>query len=222
MLDFSLIEFAFLAGLALLILGPKEFIKFMRRMGGLVSYAKSHLEMVNEYVSFHSSPRTEPKAIKHKQDSSPQICDIHLALYQPEIPQNTGTLMRMGACLGVPIDIIEPCSFVWNDQKLKRAGMDYIDLANICRHESWEVFTQTHSDRRIILLDTHGEMDYLNFMFQPTDILLLGQESSGVPKDVFNFCVYRLKIPMVGDARSLNMAIAGGIVVGEALRQLRA
>lgn len=146
---------------------------------------------------------------------------MRLALYQPEIPQNTGTLMRLGACLGVPLDIIEPCGFVWNDQKLRRAGMDYIEMANVTRHLSWEKFrqVQTHQSSRIILLDAHTKVSFLEFSFYPSDVLLLGQESSGVPSIVANQVQASVTIPMIKGCRSLNMAISAAMVLTEALRQ---
>lgn len=146
---------------------------------------------------------------------------MRIALYQPEIPQNTGTLMRLGACMGVAIDIIEPCSFVWNDQKLRRAGMDYIELANVVRHLSWEKFyqTQAESGARLILLDAQGAVPFCDFSFHPTDVLLLGQESSGVPQGVMAQTQASVTIPMLSGRRSLNIAISAAMVLGEALRQ---
>lgn len=213
MIDLPWFELLFLAALALVLLGPQEFVRLMRLIGQSVAYVRAHLGMS------HEAPRVQATSVTHTSTFFVQPCDIHLALYQPEIPQNTGTLMRMGACLGVPIDVIEPCGFVWNDHKLRRAGMDYMDITNVTRHESWQAFTQTNAHRRIVLLDTRGDRDYHQFTFNPTDILLLGQESAGVPADVFNFCVHRVRIPMQAGTRSLNMAIAGALVVGEALRQ---
>jgi tRNA (cytidine/uridine-2'-O-)-methyltransferase len=146
---------------------------------------------------------------------------MRIALYQPEIPQNTGTLMRLGACMGVAIDIIEPCSFVWNDQKLRRAGMDYIELANVVRHLSWEKFyqTQAESDARLILLDAQGAIPFHDFSFHSTDVLLLGQESSGVPQEVATQTQASVTIPMLSGRRSLNIAISAAMVLSEALRQ---
>lgn len=146
---------------------------------------------------------------------------MNLALYQPEIPQNTGTLLRLGACLGVGVDIIEPCGFIWNDQKLRRAGMDYMELANITRHRSWAAFLDHYTSRRVILLDAKATTSFYNFSFQNDDILLLGQESCGVPEDVFLSLPNRVVIPMREGFRSLNVAVAGAMVLGEALRQVR-
>jgi len=146
---------------------------------------------------------------------------MRLALYQPEIPQNTGTLMRLGACMGVGIDVIEPCGFIWDDARLKRAGMDYMELANVIRHPSWEEFLGQTNLSRLILLDTKATINYLDFTFHPSDILMVGRESDGVPDDVFKACPHALKISMSENTRSLNVAIAASMVLGEALRQAK-
>lgn len=142
---------------------------------------------------------------------------MRLALYQPDIPQNTGTLIRMGACFGVGVDIIEPCGFLFSDKKLKRAGMDYLDLADVVRHPSWEAFLEARVGHRLALLTTRGAESYLDFIFRPDDILILGRESAGVPEDVHARAEARLRIPIL--ARSLNVALAGAIALSEALRQ---
>lgn len=144
---------------------------------------------------------------------------MRLALYQPEIPQNTGTLLRLGACLNVPVDIIEPCGFIWHDQKLKRAGMDYLDLSQVTRHVSWDAFLAAYPNHRLLLIDAKGTTPYIDFCFSPQDILLMGQESSGVPRDVWAATPTSLRIPMVPNRRSLNVAVAASMVIGEALRQ---
>jgi len=145
---------------------------------------------------------------------------MHLALFQPDIPQNTGTLIRLGACLDVPIHIIEPCGFPFSDRALKRAGMDYIDLAVINRHASWERFLTSIGEARIVLLTTKAADPYTAFEFRADDVLLLGRESAGVPDDVHDRADARIIIPMNKQARSLNVAIAGAMVLGEALRQI--
>lgn len=145
---------------------------------------------------------------------------MKIALFQPEIPQNVGTIIRTGACLGVGIDIIEPTGFVWNDKYLRRAGMDYIDLANVKRISNWEEYLKENSNKRIVLLDTKAEESFLDFKFKDDDILLLGKESSGVPDEVFESLIYKVKIPMHLECRSLNIAIAGAMVLTEALRQV--
>ena len=149
--------------------------------------------------------------------------NMRLALYQPDIPQNTGTLMRLSACMGIGIDIIEPCGFIWNDSKLKRAGMDYLDKVDYTRHLSWQHFMDfaKQNNKRIILLSTKAKESYLDFEFNQNDILLLGRESSGVPTEVHNTVDNRVIIPMTGDFRSINIATAGAMVLGEALRQTK-
>ncbi len=144
---------------------------------------------------------------------------MRLALFEPDIPQNTGALLRLGACLGVPVDIIEPCGFLWSDAKLKRAGMDYLDLAAITRHASWEAFQRAIEGGRLVLLTTKAAQPYLDFAFAASDILLLGRESAGVPDEVHASADARLLIPMRTGLRSLNVAMAGAIVLSEALRQ---
>jgi tRNA (cytidine/uridine-2'-O-)-methyltransferase len=148
---------------------------------------------------------------------------MRLALFQPEIPQNTGTLLRLGACLDVPVDVIEPCGFVINDRNLKRAGMDYIKQALFHQHPSWQAFLEhleTQNPRpRLILLTPHTSAAYTDFSFKPDDILMTGRESNGVPQEVFNQCDAHVKIPMTPAARSINVALSAAMVLGEALRQ---
>lgn len=151
---------------------------------------------------------------------------MRLALFQPDIPQNTGTLLRLGACLDLPIDIIEPCGFLFNEKALVRAGMDYLDFAQYCRHDSWEDFLKFRADNpqeygRIVLMTTHATRPYTDFCFQENDIILMGRESAGVPEAVHQTADARLTIPMNPNARSINMAISAALAVGEALRQTR-
>jgi tRNA (cytidine/uridine-2'-O-)-methyltransferase len=143
---------------------------------------------------------------------------MRLALYQPDIPQNTGALLRLGACLGVAIDIIEPCGFVLSDARFRRAGMDYRDQAQLQRHESWAAFHAQHR-ARLLLLTTRGDVAYHRFRFRADDTLLLGRESAGVPEAVHAVADARLLIPLRRETRSLNMALAAAMVLGEALRQ---
>lgn len=145
---------------------------------------------------------------------------LRLALYQPDIPQNTGTLMRLCACLGVAMDVIEPCGFVLSDKNLRRAGMDYLDQLNWKRHADWSAF-QAQKSGRIIVLSTQASENYTDFIFQNNDTLLLGRESSGLPQAVHDSADARIIIPMQAGMRSLNVAIAGAMVMGEALRQIR-
>lgn len=144
---------------------------------------------------------------------------LRLALYQPDIPQNTGSMLRLGACLGIGVDIIEPCGFVWDDKKLKRVAMDYIDLLDYRRHTSWQAFLDQIGERRIILLTTKGAEPYTGFTFRPDDILMVGRESAGVPDSVHDRADARIVIPMTPGLRSLNVALSAAMVLGEALRQ---
>ncbi len=146
---------------------------------------------------------------------------MRIALYQPDIPQNTGTILRLAACLGVAVDIIEPAGFDMSEKSLRRAGLDYLIHAQRRHHQSWTAFCEWKSGtkHRLILLTTKAECAYFDFMFEPDDILLLGRESAGVPQEVHDAADARLCIPMLAHARSLNVAVAGAIVVGEALRQ---
>lgn len=149
---------------------------------------------------------------------------MRLALFQPDIPQNTGTLLRLGACLDIELDIIEPCGFVFSEHALKRYGMDYLQLVKYRHHKSWEHFLQyraEHPDEygRIILLTTHASQPYTEFNFQPNDIILMGRESAGVPAEVHQTADARLLIPMNANARSINVAVSAVMVIGECLRQ---
>ncbi|MBR2273729.1 MAG: tRNA (cytidine(34)-2'-O)-methyltransferase [Alphaproteobacteria bacterium] len=149
---------------------------------------------------------------------------MRLALFQPDIPQNTGTLLRLGACLDLPLDIIEPCGFIFNEKAMKRAGMDYLNIATYRRHNSWNDFLDyrnQHPDEygRIVLLTTHASTPYTNFAFKPNDIILMGRESAGVPEAVHKLADSRLLIPMNKNARSINVAVSAVMVIGEALRQ---
>jgi tRNA (cytidine/uridine-2'-O-)-methyltransferase len=147
---------------------------------------------------------------------------VRLALYEPDIPQNAGSLMRLGACLGVGIDIIEPCGFLLTDRNFRRAGMDYLQHADIRRHESWSRFRDNFSGDapgRLVLLTTRGTTAYTDFAFAADDTLMVGRESAGVPDDVHAAAGARLAIPLLGGLRSLNVAQAAAMVLGEALRQ---
>ena len=142
-----------------------------------------------------------------------------LALFEPDIPQNTGAVLRLAAALGVGVDIIEPTGFVWSDKRLRRAGMDYLDHVSLVRHRSWDAFLAQH-DGRLLLLTTQGTMPYTDCSFAPSDTLLLGRESAGVPPSVHDRADARLCIPMQPNVRSLNVATAAAMVLGEVLRQL--
>ena len=145
---------------------------------------------------------------------------MRLALYQPDQAGNVGTILRLAACLGVPVDIIEPCGFPWSDRALKRAGMDYAEIANVTRHAGWEEYAAALSDR-LVLLTTKGAARLDEARFAGGDTLLLGSESAGVPDDVHKRADLRVRIPQVAGTRSLNIAVAGGIALAEALRQVK-
>ena len=145
---------------------------------------------------------------------------IEIALFQPDIAANTGTLARLCACLGLKLTIIEPAGFAWDDSKLRRAGMDYLDIASVRRAASWQHFQRETEGRRKLLLTTKSAEVYTRFAYRPDDILLLGRESSGVPDDIHNAADARLTIPMQPGTRSLNVAVACAMVTGEALRQI--
>lgn len=158
-----------------------------------------------------------PRAARHP-------APIEIALYQPDIPQNTGTLLRLGACLGVPLHIIEPAGFALTDRRLRRAGMDYLAAAARHHHDDWHAFlgwAHAHG-RRIVLLTTKTRRSYLDLTYLKGDVLLLGQESAGVPQTVAAAVDARVCIPMRAGARSLNVAVSAAMATGEALRQLEA
>lgn len=145
---------------------------------------------------------------------------MRLALYQPDIPQNAGTLLRLAACLGVAVDLIEPAGFVMTDKHLRRAGMDYLDRAELVRHRSWQAFVdRPERQGRLILLSTRASVDYVDFRFTTDDTLMVGRETEGVPDDVRQFVDGAVRVPMVAHMRSLNVAAAAAMVLGEALRQ---
>lgn len=146
---------------------------------------------------------------------------IQLALFEPDIPQNAGALIRLCACLDVTLDVIEPCGFLFTDKHLKRAGMDYLEQANIVRHASWETFQNTRKQQkgRLVLLTSKASAPYTEFAFAPSDIILLGRESAGVPDFVHAAADARLRIPLRNGLRSINVAQAGSMALGEALRQ---
>jgi tRNA (cytidine/uridine-2'-O-)-methyltransferase len=148
---------------------------------------------------------------------------MRLALYQPDIPQNTGAMLRLAACFGVGVDLIEPCGFVWSDRRLRRAGLDYLEGVSLARHESWAAFRSACESgvphRRLVLLTTSGDTPYTSFDFRPDDTLLVGQETAGAPAEVHAAADARLVIPMREGLRSFNVALAAAIVLAEALRQ---
>lgn len=146
---------------------------------------------------------------------------MRLALFEPDIPQNAAALIRLASCVEIGIDIIEPCGFLFSDKGFRRAGMDYLETAELVRHDSWSAFLTQAKSRRIVLLTSKGTTSFLDFAFKKTDILLLGRESAGAPAYVHETADARLRIPMKRGARSINVAQAGAMVLGEALRQTK-
>lgn len=146
---------------------------------------------------------------------------VALALYQPDIPQNTGTILRLSACLGVTVHVIGPTGFELTDRSLKRAGMDYLGHVSLVRHTGWTAFEGWRHDTgaRLVLMTTRAEAPYTGFAFAAGDVILLGRESAGVPKEVHNAADHRLIVPMVAGLRSINVALAAAMTLGEALRQ---
>ena len=159
---------------------------------------------------------------------------MQLALFEPDIPQNLGAFIRLSACLDVPLHVIEPCGFPVDDKRIRRASMDYYDLATVTRHASWAAFQRAHLEGRLIggrpiegrhgggrlvLLTTTGATPLPEVQFQPDDVLLLGRESAGVPAEVHEAAGLRVRVPLKKGARSLNVALAGAMVLSEALRQ---
>jgi tRNA (cytidine/uridine-2'-O-)-methyltransferase len=145
---------------------------------------------------------------------------MRLVLFQPDIPQNAGALLRLGACLGVAVDIVEPCGFLLDDRRMRRTGMDYLAAADWRRHASWEAYLADRPSGRLLLLTTAGDIAHHRFAFRPDDRLLLGRESAGVPEAVHLLADARLRVPMRPSMRSLNVALAAAMVLGEALRQV--
>lgn len=144
---------------------------------------------------------------------------MRLALFEPDIPQNLGAFIRLSAGLGLPLDVIEPCGFPVDDKRIRRAAMDYFDLARVVRHVSWAAFCRDRPPGRLVLLTTAGAVRLPDARFRPDDILLMGRESAGVPADVHGVADLRVRIPLQSGARSLNVAVAAAMVLSEALRQ---
>ena len=142
-----------------------------------------------------------------------------LVLFEPDIPQNTGTLMRLCACLGVPLDVVEPCGFILDDRRMRRALMDYWQHLEWTRHASWQAFLSARPGGRLVLLDVAADTDYPDFAFRPDDMLVAGSEGAGVPDAVKAQVDAAVRIPMRSGPRSLNVAVASAMVLGEALRQ---
>jgi len=150
--------------------------------------------------------------------------DLHIALYQPEIPGNTGAILRLAACFAATVDIVRPIGFELSDKTLKRAGMDYLEMAAIREHDDFEAFEtwRAKGARRLVLLSTKATTLYTDFRFAPDDILLFGRESSGAPPDVHARADAELRIPIASGARSLNLGMSAAITLSEAVRQISA
>jgi tRNA (cytidine/uridine-2'-O-)-methyltransferase len=146
---------------------------------------------------------------------------MRLALFQPDQPGNVGTILRLAACLGVPVDVIEPCGFAFSDRALKRAAMDYEPLAVMARHADWAAF-EARLDGRLVLFTSRGDARLPDALLRPGDVLLFGSESRGAPAEVHGRAALRVRIPQVAGTRSLNLAVAAGIALAEGLRQTKA
>jgi tRNA (cytidine/uridine-2'-O-)-methyltransferase len=148
---------------------------------------------------------------------------MRIALYEPDIPQNTGNILRLGACLDISIDIIEPTGFIFDDKRFKRSSMDYINYINYKKHLDWNSFYQWSKKNkyRLILLTTKSKKKYFKYKFNNNDIMLFGRESAGVPKEIHQCVDERLLIPLEQGLRSLNVSSAAAMVAGEALRQIK-
>lgn len=144
---------------------------------------------------------------------------MRIALFEPEIAGNVGAILRLGACLGVAVDVIEPLGFKWDDRRVRRAAMDYIDHVDIARHADFDAFRNFIGSRRLVLFTTKSTHSAYDFDFMPDDVLLFGKESAGVPDAVANACPARVRIPMRRQVRSMNLASSAAIALGEALRQ---
>ena len=143
---------------------------------------------------------------------------MRIALFEPEIAGNVGAVLRLGACLGVAVDLIEPMGFAWDDARVRRTAMDYIDAVEISRHSNWDAFRAARPGR-LVLLTTKDNSSLYDAAFAPDDILLIGKESAGVPQSVADQCALALRIPIRREVRSLNLATAAALALGEALRQ---
>jgi len=144
---------------------------------------------------------------------------MRIALFEPEIAQNVGAVLRLGACLGAAVDLIEPMGFAWDDRRVRRTAMDYIDHVEVVRYRSFDSFKSSIGDRRLLLFTTKGSQSAYEFRYRADDVLLFGKESAGVPVSVAEACDARLRIPLRREVRSLNLATTAALALGEALRQ---
>jgi len=145
---------------------------------------------------------------------------LNLVLYQPDIPQNLGACLRLSACMGTTIHIIEPCGFPLDNAKMRRAGMDYMHKARYMRHLNWQAFLDQAAPQRLLLLETDGTMRYTDMRYEPTDYVVLGSETAGTPRALYAHMYTTLTIPMVAGMRSLNVAMSAGMLIAEACRQM--
>ena len=144
---------------------------------------------------------------------------MRIALFEPEIAGNVGAVLRLGACFGVPVDLIEPMGFAWDDRRVRRTAMDYIDHVTVTRHKSFDAFRSAAGNARLVLFTTKGSVSAYEFPFEPDDILIFGKESGGVPPHVAEACDGRVRIPIRGQVRSFNLATSAALGLGEALRR---
>jgi tRNA (cytidine/uridine-2'-O-)-methyltransferase len=144
---------------------------------------------------------------------------MRIALFEPEIAGNVGAVLRLGACLGAAVDLIEPMGFEWDDRRVRRTAMDYIDHVVVARHADFDAFRTTIGPRRLVLFTTKSRRSAYDFSFMPDDVLLFGKESAGVPPDIADACDARVRIPMRPEVRSMNLATSAALALGEALRQ---
>lgn len=144
---------------------------------------------------------------------------MRIALFEPEIAGNVGAVLRLGACMGAAVDLIEPMGFAWDDRRVRRTAMDYIDHVEVSRHASFDAFRQTVASRRLVLFTTKARESAYDFVFDADDVLLFGKESAGVPTAVVEACDARVRLPMRPDVRSMNLATSAALALGEALRQ---
>lgn len=144
---------------------------------------------------------------------------MRIALYEPEIAGNVGAVLRLAACMGAAVDLIEPMGFAWDDRRVRRTAMDYIDHVSVTRHADFAAFRDSIGSRRLVLFTTKSRQSAYDFCFEPHDVLLFGKESAGVPVEVADACDHRVRVPMRPEVRSLNLATSAALALGEALRQ---
>ncbi len=193
-----------------------------QRIGiGLVGRAKRGKGLSSDFLKKWQKIVRLNSVSLHHEGREYSLRAMEIALFQPDQPQNTGTLLRLGACMDVPVHIIEPCGFPFSHRALKRSAMDYADAVKMIQHVDWQGFEEARraSGQRLILLTTKGETAYTDFEFTANDILMVGSESSGVPEIVHKTADACVVIPMDAKMRSINVAISMGMVLGEALRQ---